>query len=521
MASLFTNSSAQTALQTLTAASKSLSATQNRVSTGYRINTAEDNAAYWSIATTLRSDVGALGAVKDALGLGGATIDTVYTGINDTKDLLDQVKSKLVAASQTGVPRAQVQAEVTQLQNRLKDTSKSTVINSESWLTQNSSANGYNSTKSVVGSFTRAAGAVTIENIDIDIGKTKLYETSDSAQTTVTTALDNSGAGALMTYSTALGAIKSVTAATDSAWNASALDAATGDAASAAKVGAPAAARISGAIATGTAVQTASAAVHTVTAGELDAALAVFAADYTNGGAAFVASLTTKQKTDLLAEVNKAGTEYKTELESIADAATGGDTGTTAEASSADAAKVAATAYDAAVATAFGKVLSTSARDAFVAKTGKDARVAYEATATVSTDNQKLGIFDKVRTVVSSKDGTEAKAVRVSDIDISKLTDTDFDKGVLSAYISAVDDALQELTLSASILGAAKSRVNGNQTFVQNLIDANKRGIGQLVDADLNEESSKLKALQVQEQLAVQALGIANNSTQNILSLFR
>jgi flagellin len=63
-ASLFTNASAQTALQTLSAASKSLSVTQNRVSTGFRINTAEDNAAYWQIATKLRSDVLDLGNVK-------------------------------------------------------------------------------------------------------------------------------------------------------------------------------------------------------------------------------------------------------------------------------------------------------------------------------------------------------------------------------------------------------------------------------------------------------------------------
>jgi flagellin len=63
-ASLFTNASAQTALQTLSAASKSLSATQNRVSTGFRISTAEDNAAYWQIATQLRSDVLDLGNVK-------------------------------------------------------------------------------------------------------------------------------------------------------------------------------------------------------------------------------------------------------------------------------------------------------------------------------------------------------------------------------------------------------------------------------------------------------------------------
>ncbi|MGP4667681.1 flagellin, partial [Agrobacterium pusense] len=46
-------------------------------------------------------------------------------------------------------------------------------------------------------------------------------------------------------------------------------------------------------------------------------------------------------------------------------------------------------------------------------------------------------------------------------------------------------------------------------------------GIGRLVDAEMNEESTKLKALQTQQQLAVQALSIANNDSQSILSLFR
>ncbi|WP_280518036.1 flagellin, partial [Rhizobium sp. P007] len=47
------------------------------------------------------------------------------------------------------------------------------------------------------------------------------------------------------------------------------------------------------------------------------------------------------------------------------------------------------------------------------------------------------------------------------------------------------------------------------------------KGIGRLVDAEMNEESTKLKALQTQQQLAVQALSIANNDSQSILSLFR
>ena len=52
-------------------------------------------------------------------------------------------------------------------------------------------------------------------------------------------------------------------------------------------------------------------------------------------------------------------------------------------------------------------------------------------------------------------------------------------------------------------------------------MDAIDRGVGQLVDADMNEESTRLQALQVQQQLGIQALRIANSSSQSILSLFR
>ncbi len=52
-------------------------------------------------------------------------------------------------------------------------------------------------------------------------------------------------------------------------------------------------------------------------------------------------------------------------------------------------------------------------------------------------------------------------------------------------------------------------------------MDAIERGVATLVDADMNEESTRLQALQVQQQLGIQALSITNSSTQNILSLFR
>ncbi|MNL59637.1 Flagellin [compost metagenome] len=59
------------------------------------------------------------------------------------------------------------------------------------------------------------------------------------------------------------------------------------------------------------------------------------------------------------------------------------------------------------------------------------------------------------------------------------------------------------------------------QDFAQTLMDGIDKGIGRLVDADMNEASTRLKALQTQEQLAIQSLQIANSNAGNILQLFR
>ena len=78
----------------------------------------------------------------------------------------------------------------------------------------------------------------------------------------------------------------------------------------------------------------------------------------------------------------------------------------------------------------------------------------------------------------------------------------------------------RQITTGASNLGAAIKRIDLQSEFVGSLMDAIERGVGQLVDADMNEESTRLQALQVQQQLGIQALSIANTGSQNILSLF-
>ena len=91
----------------------------------------------------------------------------------------------------------------------------------------------------------------------------------------------------------------------------------------------------------------------------------------------------------------------------------------------------------------------------------------------------------------------------------------------LDGMISAVDKMLIDLTDAAATIGATNTRISMQDDFVADLMDVIDKGIGRLVDADMNEESTRLKALQTQQQLGIQALSIANSNADSVLQLFR
>ncbi len=88
---------------------------------GFPVGTASDNAAYWSIATTMRSDNMALSAVQDALGLGAAKVDTAYAGMENAVEVVKEIRAKLVAATEDGVDKAKIQEEIEQLKQQLDE----------------------------------------------------------------------------------------------------------------------------------------------------------------------------------------------------------------------------------------------------------------------------------------------------------------------------------------------------------------------------------------------------------------
>ncbi len=84
-----------------------------------------------------------------------------------------------------------------------------------------------------------------------------------------------------------------------------------------------------------------------------------------------------------------------------------------------------------------------------------------------------------------------------------------------------IESLIQTSIDSAASFGSVQGRIETQSDFITSLTDSLKSGIGTLVDADMEEASARLQALQVQQQLGVQALSIANQAPQSLLSLFR
>lgn len=90
-----------------------------------------------------------------------------------------------------------------------------------------------------------------------------------------------------------------------------------------------------------------------------------------------------------------------------------------------------------------------------------------------------------------------------------------------TASLTAVSNSIDAVSGALARLGTKSKALSTHITFVGKLSDALESGVGNLVDADLAKESAKLQALQTKQQLGVQALGIANQTPQLVLSLFR
>lgn len=425
MTSILTNVAAMAALQTLRSIDRDMETTQARVSSGLRVETAEDNAAYWSIATTMRSDSSTLSTVQDALGLGAAKVDTAYEAMESAIATVQEIKSKIVAAYGVGVDRAKIQEEITQLQEQLRSISESASFSGENWIQGGISDGGSPATlkpqvKEVVSAFTRGpSGEVAVTTVDYVLNSsTVLFDTSGGKLGILDQDLHYlSSSETLVTVTvTDAGEVKSTRYAVPKLTDKQVADLGEGS------------------------------------YPKPD----IFTSD--DGAHVYMklspdtwVKLTTTDEapTGVMQEVYNDGTGYYFAIAPLAPLA--------------------------------------------------ERRVELSV---VTLDINKLG---EMAAVLNEKVANS----------ILKVED------VLDVMTGFVDRQLLAMTSAASSLGSIQSRIDLQEDFVASLIDVIDKGIGRLVDAEMNEESTRLKALQTQQQLGIQSLSIANTNAENILTLFR
>jgi len=102
----------------------------------------------------------------------------------------------------------------------------------------------------------------------------------------------------------------------------------------------------------------------------------------------------------------------------------------------------------------------------------------------------------------------------LSEIDVTK------DDFSIDEYIDGVNNMLSQAIDMAAMLGSVQQRIDLADSFSRTMMDDIDSGVSRLTDADMEEASARLNALQTQQQLALQSLQIANSQPQNILSLF-
>jgi flagellin len=135
------------------------------------------------------------------------------------------------------------------------------------------------------------------------------------------------------------------------------------------------------------------------------------------------------------------------------------------------------------------------------------------STVTNATDTIAVGIFNP-------QAGTGSSATIGGGLEALNSINVTSNAGA-SAALTSIEFMIDTAITSAASFGSAQGRLDTQAAFVSQMSDALRAGIGTLVDADMEEASARLQALQVQQQLGIQSLSIANQAPQSILSLFR
>jgi len=511
MSSILTNNSAMVALQTLKGINSNMSKIQNEISTGKTVATAKDNAAVWAISKVMESDVKGFKGISDSLSLGSSTISVARQASETVTDLLTEIKGKIVAAQEENVDRVKIQTDISALRDQIKSVVGAAQFNGLNMIKGTEDVN-------ILSSLDRASdGTVSASNIIVNRQDLTTAAGTYGSGTVLTpnavisdpaaNALNNDGNTAVITMAT--GADYSTAAATFSVGGVS-FSFAAGELGGATDDQDVAAGILAGRInALG---------IEGISASATGAAVEITSVRAFEGAAVEISGL--------------AGAAAGTQITELNDAAVTVTTGTISE-----------------------RAQNVTFDDVAAVNDGDGYRVSFGGNTYTYVAGPKESMEDIARGLKAAIDaegveGITAQVVQNDDgawqLKIDNDTTTDMtlaavgnaggtasgglfgldglDVSTSSRATAALDNIETMINRSidaSAAFGSSQKRIEIQNDFVGKLSDALKSGIGAMVDADMEEASARLQALQVQQQLGVQALSIANQTPQLVLSLFR
>lgn len=510
MSSILTNTSAMVALQTMKSINTNLNRTQSDISTGKSVATAKDNAAVWAISKVMESDVKGFKGISDSLSLGSSTISVARQASETVTDLLTEIKGKIVAAQEENVDRSKIQTDIVALRDQISSVVGAAQFNGLNMVSGTDDVN-------ILSSLDRASnGNVTASNITVErqdlTTSAGTYGTGTSLAANAVVA--NGASAVASTGNTAVVTFAATWAANDTATlSVAGVDVSHTAAGSSVTDIATAFAGAINALGLEGVSASNSAGVLTITSTRAFEALEVTQTSTTAGNG-----------TSDITAVNGAapsGSNSATSS-SIIQRAEKVDFSTSAAVNEGDGYKVTigTASYD--YIAGKGENMEDVARGLKVAidSAGLEGITtsvtqADDGTWSLNVDNDGSGSSSLSFSSTGNAGGTASGGLFGLD-----AIDVTTDAGADSA-LTNIETMITRSIDAAAAFGSAQGRIDIQNEFVGKLTDAMKAGIGSLVDADMEEASARLQALQVQQQLATQALSIANQAPQGILSLFR
>jgi len=487
MTSILNNSAALSALQSLQMTQQSLATVENQVSTGLSVASAADNSSYWSIATQLNNDSGIVTAANSAMSEGQSVLATATSAINSVITTLNSMATALTQAQNPGANIGNINTSIASLGQQLTD-----AVNAASFNGVNV-VNGTQNTMSFVAGFNASATGGSVNTISFAAQAL----TGGAAQPTTTSST--------ITSPTTIAALKGLTAA----------------------AGAPS-------VGTDQVIFSSSAtAPETLTVNSVDAAgnatSTTYAALDANGNAINGNAFPTDANIKGLAVSTTVtpGPTVTTNTSTITDPTGIAQAKAIYAGGAGGAGTYASPSVTLSIAGSTAAGLTVVSQDVSGQTTTSTTYTALDANGNNSITDTGLTFANAASFAVTTTTSTTAASLLTQNgVDLTGGTGatSTFQIGgttTASQGLAAVNQAIAAVTNYAALIGATQDRMTTATTFNSALTTNYANGVSGLVDADMNTASTRLQALQTQEQLGIQSLSVANQNASLILKLFQ